>query len=528
MNGESRPGSAQLSAIVESRAAAGDLRGALGACERLTHECPDHAWGWYLAAWLLRKTRDPQRGLEAARRAYLLEARERYLLEEAKCLFDMGQAGEARELAAVLAGRDLKDATLHDELGGFLNQIGDQRGALTQYTRASALAPSEARHHYNRAAVLRYLGDADGAESAFDAALRLRPDDCEAIHSRSKLRRQTPERNHVREIEAALIRVKDPAGRVELCYALAKEYEDLGEYARAFERLREGAGLKRRQMSYDVATDLAIMERIAAVYGTGRCSAPTDSERGAGVIFVFGMPRTGTTLVERVLASHPEVSSAGELSTFSLELTRLTQALPGPPLRTRRDFVDRSASVDFAALGEAYLRSARPYHDGRPYFVDKLPFNYLYAGLIRLALPAARMVRLERHPMDTCYAVYKQLFRDAYPFSYDLDDLGRYFMGYSRLMRHWDAVLPGAILTIRYEALVQDPEAEVRRLLAHCGLAWDGRCLRFHENQAASTTASALQVRRPIYTTSIGQWRNYSAELEPLRMQLEASGIDTR
>ena len=528
MNGESRAGCAQLSAIVESRAAAGDLRGALGECERLNREWPDHAWGWYLAAWLLRKTRDPKRGLEAARRAYLLEARERYLLEKAKCLFEMGQAREARELAADLAGRDLKDATLHDELGGFLNQIGDQRGALTQYTRASALAPSEARHHYNRAAVLRYLGDADGAESAFDAALRLRPDDCEAIHSRSKLRRQTPERNHVPEIEAALGRIKDPAGRVELLYALAKEYEDLGDYALAFERLREGAGLKRRQMRYDVATDLAIMERIAAVYDARRCAAPTGSDRGAGVIFVFGMPRTGTTLVERVLASHPEVCSAGELSTFSLELTRLTQALPGPPLRTRSDFVDRSASLDFAALGEAYLRAARPYHDGRPYFVDKLPFNYLYAGLIRLALPAARMVRLERHPMDTCYAVYKQLFRDAYPFSYDLDDLGRYFIGYSRLMRHWDSVLPGAILNIRYEVLVQEPEAEIRRLLGHCGLAWDDGCMRFHENQAASTTASALQVRRPIYRTSIGRWRNVSVQLEPLRMLLEAAGIDTR
>jgi hypothetical protein len=241
---------------------------------------------------------------------------------------------------------------------------------------------------------------------------------------------------------------------------------------------------------------------------------------------VFGMPRTGTTLVERVLASHPEVCSAGELSTFSLELTRLTQALPGSPVRSRAEFVERSASLDFAELGESYLRAARAHHDGRAYFVDKLPFNYLYAGLIRLALPGARLVGLERHPMDTCYAVYKQLFRDAYPFSYDLDDLGRYYVGYASLMNHWRSVLPAAIHAVQYETLVSDLDGEVRRLLEHCGLPWNDRCVRFHENESASTTASALQVRRPVYTSSIGRWRAYAEGLEPLRVRLAAAGLD--
>lgn len=518
----------QLAARVEARAAAGDLRGALSDCEQLNRSWPEHAWGWYLAAWLMRRTRNAPGALAAVRRALALDPGDRYRLEEAKCLLELGDAVAARAVAAGLAARDLGDAMLHDDLGGFLNQIGDQRGALVQYTRAAALAPRDARHHYNRAAVLRYLGDAEGAEAAFDAALALRPDDCEAMHSRSQLRTQTPERNHLRELTEALGRTTDAAGRVELCYALAKEHEDLGQHRAAFARLREGADLKRRHMRYDVATDLGIMERIAAVYDARRCSVAGDANRGNGVIFVFGLPRTGTTLVERVLASHPQVGSAGELSTFSLELTRLTQALPAPPARTRAEFVDRTASLDFAALGEAYLRAARPYHDERPYFVDKLPFNYLYAGLIRLALPGARMVRLERHPMDACYAMYKQLFRDAYPFSYDLEDLGRYYVGYARLMRHWDTVLPGAVHTVHYEALVREFEHEARRLLQHCGLAWDERCLRFQDNAAASTTASALQVRRPLYTSSIGRWRAYSEELEPLRSQLAAAGLDVQ
>ena len=189
--------------------------------------------------------------------------------------------------------------------------------------------------------------------------------------------------------------------------------------------------------------------------------------------------------------------------------------------------MDRAATIDFQALGETYLTSTLPHRDAQLRFVDKLPFNYLYAGLIHRALPRARIVSLERHPMDSCYSIYKQLFRDAYPFSYDLDDLGRYFIAYTELMRHWRGAMPGVIHTVRYEDLVADLEGEARRLLEYCGLAWDERCLRFHENPDASTTASALQVRQPIYAHSVGRWRNYARQLEPLRARLASAGIDT-
>jgi len=189
--------------------------------------------------------------------------------------------------------------------------------------------------------------------------------------------------------------------------------------------------------------------------------------------------------------------------------------------------VDRAATIDFRELGEAYLRSTLPYRDARPRFVDKLPFNYLYAGLIRRALPRAKIVSLERHPMDSCYSVYKQLFRDAYPFSYDLDDLGRYYVAYRELMDHWRRVMPDVIHTVRYEDLVADLEGEARRLLEYCGLTWEERCLQFHENPDPSTTASALQVRQPIYAHSVGRWRNYAKQLEPRRARLAAAGIDT-
>ncbi|MDP9198107.1 MAG: sulfotransferase, partial [Pseudomonadota bacterium] len=235
-----------------------------------------------------------------------------------------------------------------------------------------------------------------------------------------------------------------------------------------------------------------------------------------------------TTLVERILGSHSAVFSAGELNQFSLELIPLVRSTLRTKRASRLEFVAASATVDFRALGEAYIAATRSLRDSRTRFIDKLPFNFLYAGLIHLALPNAKIINLQRHPMDTCYAVYKQLFRDAYPFSYDLDDLGAYYVAYDRLMRHWNAVMPGVIHTIRYEMLVADLEGEAHRLLAYCGLPWEVGCLRFHESAAASTTASALQVRQPIYTSSVGRWRHYERQLEPLRQRLDAAGIDTR
>jgi hypothetical protein len=187
-----------------------------------------------------------------------------------------------------------------------------------------------------------------------------------------------------------------------------------------------------------------------------------------------------------------------------------------------------TAKLDFHALGEAYISGTRPLRGDVPYFIDKLPFNYLYAGLIHLALPRAKIINVQRHPMDTCYAVYKQWFKDAYPFSYKLDELGDYYVAYHQLMRHWNEVMPGVIHTLQYESLVADIDGETHRLLQYCGLPWEDQCLRFYQNTQASTTASALQVRQPVYASSVGKWRHYARHLEPLRAQLESAGIDTQ
>jgi tetratricopeptide (TPR) repeat protein len=504
---------------------AGDLRQALEACQELNRHHPDYSYGWYLASWVLRRTRRWPDALRTIERALQLDPADRFRLHRARCLLESGDMAGAVAAASELRGRPLADAALHGELGTLLYRVGNHAGALEHYSAAIDLDHGSGELYFNRAAVRRYLGDAAGAEQDFDAAIALRPDEYEAYNGRAQLRRQTAARNHVAELRDTISRTRTPAGLVQLHYALAKELEDLEQYAAAFASLRQGAALKRSLMRYDVATDLGIIDRIREVYAAERFDGQYAGFDDAGAIFVIGMPRTGTTLVERILGSHPDVCAAGELNEFGLELTRqvATQAAGHP--QSRLEFVDATTRLDFKVLGQRYLERVRPLRDDRPVFIDKLPFNYLYAGLIHLALPRAKIVSVRRNPLDTCFSVYKQLFKDAYPFSYDLTELGRYFIAYDRLMRHWDAVMPGVVLTVQYEDVVADVRGQAQRLLQHCSLSWDERCVRFHENTSASTTASALQVRQPLYDTSIGRWRHYAVQLEPLRLQLTAAGI---
>lgn len=522
------PGREQLADSIVRCIDAGDLKQGLAASRRLNELHPDYAYGWYLASFLMRKSRNHAHAIQAIDRALALSASDRYRLHRARCLFDAGDVAAARAETHALLGRDFDDALLHGELGTLLHQLADHAAALDQFDRAIRRDARNAGHHFNRAAVLRYLGDSEGAEASFDRAIALKPDECEAYNGRAHVRTQTRERNHVRELREAIARTGAPAGLVQLHYALAKELEDLGDYDAAFASLEQGAGIKRRHMQYGVATDLEIVAKIRETYGPRMFDRDIAGCESPDPIFILGMPRTGTTLVERILGSHSQVFSAGELNNFSLELIPLVRKAARGKRLSRVEFVAASAAVDFHALGAAYMAATRPLRDGRPRFIDKLPFNYLYAGLIHLALPNAKIVNLQRHPMDTCYAVYKQLFRDAYPFSYDLDELGQYYIAYHQLMQHWNAVMPGVIHTMRYESLVADIEGESRRLLGYCGLPWEDQCLRFHENREASTTASALQVRQPVYATSVGKWRHYARQLEPLRQRLEDADIDTR
>ncbi len=396
---------------------------------------------------------------------------------------------------------------------------------LASYDRAVTLAPNNPQFLYNRATVRRFLGLLAEAERDYDLVIALKPADFEAYKNRADLRTQTADRNHVPQLEALISRpFPDWRGEVQIRYALAKEYEDLGGYAKSFEHLALGAGKRREHMRYDIATDVATVQWIMEAFPAVPAAAANRSEDAP--IFIVGLPRSGTTLVERILDSHSAVRSAGELDCFALALVDAVRRATGRPRMSRQELVANSARVDFGELGRDYIRRVHQISPGANRFIDKMPLNYLYCGLIRGALPNARIIHLTRHPMAVCYAMYKTLFKDGYPFSYDLEEIARYYIAYRRLMAHWRSMVPDALHELSYESLVADQLGETRKLLAFCGLDWQDDCARFHENSAASTTASAAQIRRPIYDSSLSQWRHYAAQLAPLRRQLDAAGIE--
>jgi hypothetical protein len=311
---------------------------------------------------------------------------------------------------------------------------------------------------------------------------------------------------------------------MQLRHALAKEYEDLERYPESWAHLEKGARLRRQHLQYDVRYDTDTVDWIIEAFP----SAPPEPIKGCqsrAPIFILGLPRSGTTLVERILGSHSQVFAAGELNHFAAALVSAAlQSNGGKPLPRPR-LIGATRDLDFAAVGADYLDRTRPATSQRQHFTDKMPLNYLYCGLIRRALPNARIVHVTRHPMASCYAMFKTLFKDGYPFSYDLEDVARYYVGYRRLMDHWRTTMPGVIYDISYESLVRDQEGESRRLSAACGLEWEAGCLQFHRNPTVTTTASASQVRRPIYDSSLNQWRHYESQLAGVRSQLQAAGI---
>lgn len=498
----------------------------------------------YREAARLMRARDWQNALVHLDRALAAKPGvSQWMFSRAQCLMALGRRDEACTAATVLLEDPGASAELLDAVGSFFSFAGDQHAALAAFERAVRLAPDNAHCLFNRATVLRFLGRLEEAEADYDRVIARRPADYEAYKNRADLRTQSPARNHVAELERLLERgITEWRGEVQIRYALAKEYEDLGEHAKSFEHLRRGANRRRENLEYQVATDTATVQWIidafpavpswtpgaaagAAMHGAGMHRGRNHGGRMHGApIFIVGLPRSGTTLVDRILSSHSQVRSAGELNDFALALVARVRAENGGAQLPRRDLVALSAHIDFAALGRDYLARARVV-GGPGVFIDKMPLNYLYCGIIHQAIPEAKIVHLTRHPMAAGYAMYKTLFKDGYPFSYDLDDIGRYYVAYRRLMQHWDTVMPGVIHHIEYERLVADQPGETRRLLSFCELAWEDACLEFHANAAPTTTASATQIRRPIYDSSVAQWRHYEVQLCGLRDQFVAAGI---
>jgi tetratricopeptide (TPR) repeat protein len=489
--------------------------------EAVAREHPLDASAWHLLSYINSRGGAWQAALQHAERSLSLRPDDpNILVQYGQCLVANGRRPDALKVADRIISSNPDGAELNDALGTLLTHCEEPVRGRIFFERAVKLAPTNAFFLYNLATAQRMTGDLAGAEASLDEVIAKRPDDVRAYYMRSDLRTQSAESNHIEEMIRLLDKgIREPQREIMLCFAIAKELEDVGRYGLSFQYLKRGCDRQRRRLIYAVRDDIATIDRIIELHDA------TALKLNGGIqtdecIFVIGLPRSGTTLVERILARHSMVHGGGELQAFPSAAVKAVQERTGQR-SNKLDFVRAALEVEPAALGKAYLEAAQLQRDDKPRLVDKLPMNYLYAGLIRRALPGARIIALARRPLDSCYAMYKTLFDAAYPFTYDLSDLGQYYAAWHRLMLHWRATLGDALLIVQYEDLVADPNAVARKLVAHCGLAWEDDCLGLYEQGKAVTTASAAQVRRPIYSSSVGLSRRYESELTPLANTLK-------
>ncbi|HKR76920.1 MAG TPA: sulfotransferase [Rhodanobacter sp.] len=461
-----------------------------------------------------------------AEAASLDPANPAFLSQYARALAIARQTGEALRVARHALTFNSQDVGTLDTLGVVCAQANSHEQASMAFRRAVALMPNQAHLRFNLATSLVFTGDLDAAEKELEACIAL--DECHwnAHLSLSRLRHQTRENNHLERLEALRNRYAGHGhAQLYLNLALAKEHEDLREFPAAFACLSRGKGAGRSLRSYDARRDAALFESVKAAFPRAPAEIAGDASREP--IFVIGMPRTGTTLVDRILGSHPDVYSAGELQSMSMAAKRASGSTT--PFLLDPDTLRRTATIDWKALGADYLSRTRPTTGHTLRFVDKLPHNFLYIGYIVRALPNAKIICLRRNPLDTCLSNFRQLFAltsPYYDYSFDLLDTGRYFVLFDALMTHWRQTLAGRFLEVSYESLVDNQEAVIRALLDHCGLGWHEACLHFEDNPAPVATASAVQVRAPIYRSALARWRNYENELGGLRELLEKAGVD--
>ena len=435
-------------------------------------------------------------------------------------LMQLGRLEEADAATAYLTRMEPQSPQTWVTVAGVATRLMRQSDALEAYERAARLKPEEAGLRMSMGHVQKTLGRRPESEASYKAALALDPGRAEAYWSLADLKNYTFSDAEIAAMQGLLTSDKRTrSNEAQLHFALGKAFEQRHVYAQAFAHYAAGNALRRGDAPFDIAGFERRSARIRAFFDKAFFVARAGSgSADPAPIFIIGLPRSGSTLVEQILASHSGVDGTMELPNM-LNIAGQFDDMSA----TREGYPETLATLPTAGLrvlGERYLKETAPLRSGRAHFTDKLPNNFSHVGLIHAILPRATIIDARRHPMDACFSTFKQYFAEGQTFSYSLEDLGRYYRCYLSLMDHWDQVLPGKVLQVQYEALVREPELHIRRLLEHCGLAFEAGCLNFHETRRAVRTASAEQVRQPLYSSGVGYWRHFETELEPLRRAL--------
>ncbi len=507
----------------------GDMAAALADGRAATGIDPNSAEAW----WVLGTAANALDDFGAAERAFAEAARHsparsktraQMLSLRGKPLMSDGRVAEAVDSVRATVAEGAADVASLVRVSYTLTHAGLPGEALPLMTQATELDPRHAEAWYSLGSVRRAIGDIKGAEAAFEKAIALSPEPPVAAYfNLAYLRRWTASDNHIAVLEGLACRTSLEACRV--AYTLFKEYDDIGDADAAWDCLQVGTGLGRKIEPWSAAEEAETVAAWKTHFPAGRFATRDDRPRtGPRRIFIVGLPRSGTTLIERVLAAHSQVQAIGELKTFGVTTHRLSRA--GNVRRLAPEVIAAAAELDPLDIAEVYTSETAFLNDGRPYVIDKLPANHEYAGLIRLAFPDAIIIGLDRNPMDALFGAYKVLFTGAYGWSYSQDDLATHYAHFRDLMAYWKQVLGDGLIEVSLEAVIRAPETQIRRLIAACGLPFEEACLKPHEARGAVSTASAVQVRKPINAEGVGAWKRYERHLAPLRQRLSELGFE--
>lgn len=396
--------------------------------------------------------------------------------------------------------------------------LGEHAEALALFNRAAAAGMGTADFRFERAQELMSNGRADEGQAELRTCLRLAPCHGQAALMLSRARRQTPQDNHLDDLRRRLQEVErgsEDHGTLE--FALYKELEDLGRYDEAWDALASANAIIYARQQHDSEYSWRLFDSLIERCTPGFLQAGGVAHDGPQPIFIVGMPRSGTTLLERVLSNHSQVASAGELNEFGLQL----RWEANHRITLDEHVVQCLPELDYARIGHRYLEQTQWRAQGARFFIDKMPRNWMLAGLIHRALPQARILNLVRDPMDVCFSNFRTLVMgDLLPWGYDLHALAQHYLQYCRVLDHWHAAMPGQVLDVPYSELTRNPETTTRKVLEYCGLAWEEGCSDITRNKAAVATLSLSQVREPIHTRFFEEWRHYERQLQPLREAL--------
>ena len=512
----------------QEHAVAGRLEQARSAFESLLESAPAHVGArLFLSSVLLAQGRVRAAAEQLKFAAFAVPDDITTVCHVAQALAAVGETNAARACLRHPAVAATRSAPALAALAQVYQGLGLNADALQLMERARALGLDTADFRYFHALQLQFNGQIERAGAELEACLQAGSSFGRASLTLARIRRQTPAHNHVNVLHARLASVqRGSEDHAALEFALHKELDDLGDHDRAWAALVRGNAVMAERLNYDAAAETRLYDAVIRRFDAAFLAPPGRLFDGPQPIFIVGMPRSGTTLLERILGNHPQVAGAGELTDLPRQL-RWVADRHGHALLDEALLADMDA-LDFGELGRRYLEQSQWRADGRTYYIDKLPPNFLLLGCIRRALPQARIVHMVRDPMDLCFSNYRALFGDTYAYSYDFASLAHHHAQYRRLMRHWREVMPGAFLDLSYTALVQDTQGTCRALLEHCDLPFARECLDHTRNTASVATLSSAQVREPIHARGIGEWRRYAPQLQPLRGLIETSADPAR